>query len=177
MWLINSCQLHLSGVRCYVFHHFPNSWARIPVSPTGWIGGNQNIFQRVSFRFLGFFSFFLFISVISALIFLISCIGFKLFLPCPTLSLWNSNYMNIRLLDIILQIIEALFIYSPNIFPLCVSFCMIYIAGSSSSLLLFSTVSNLHLVPSKVFFISDIVFSSVEVPFGFFILSIFLTLC
>lgn len=29
---------------------------------------------------------------------------------------------------------------------------MIYIAGSSSSLLLFSTVSNLHLVPSKVFF-------------------------
>lgn len=44
MWLRNSGESHLSGVRCHVFSHriYYLGW-RIPPSPTGWIEGNQNM--------------------------------------------------------------------------------------------------------------------------------------
>lgn len=69
---------------------------------------------------------------------------------------------------IIPQVTDACFIFS-SLFSLCTLFCIYSISVSSSSLIISSAESNLLLIPSSVFLISDIViFLSPEVQVGFF---------
>lgn len=78
-------------------------------------------------------------------------------------ALSKSNHM-----FIIPQVTDACFIFS-SLFSLCTLFCIYSISVSSSSLIISSAESNLLLIPSSVFLISDIViFLSLEVQVGFF---------
>lgn len=77
MWLINSCQLHLSGVRCCMFHQPPNTWEK-NLSFISWVNRKQpKYFPKKYVLGSSNFSLFLKIQLISALIFPISSIKFN----------------------------------------------------------------------------------------------------
>lgn len=86
------------------------------------------------------------------------------YVPLPTLS-WNTNYMYIRLLEVVLQLMEALFIFFSSSFPLHVSF---WIASFAVCLkfIFSSTACNLLLEYPVHFSQQTLSFSSLKVLFG-----------
>jgi len=92
------------------------------------------------------------------------CVSLPIFLP----HLRDSNSTHIRQLKSQLNDALLFFLYLLfSLFSLCITVWIIFIAMFSNSLVFSFTISNLTLIPSKVFFwFYTLLFSSPEVLFG-----------
>lgn len=86
---------------------------------------------------------------------------------CP-LFFRDSNYTCIMLFEVFPQLIAALLHWKKNFFSLFYIFCRCYFCGFKFTNIFFA-VSNLPLISSSIFFISDIViFCSMSLTRAFF---------